>query len=391
MSLSRLDSKQKALLSDKQMENQHGTENDDVGSLSSRQTASRKHRRNTSISMAGELTQQSMDQESLPSVSTRKRMAKLLLRGEWVSSNDVPMEGVVEMDDDENLSIVPGAYHAVHLKESSESSSTDDASDLSNISNVARVERFEDERIFSRIRFYSFDSDEAVAEEATGGQSIGDVAIGDIESSTKRRVKIPRIKLDSSLGPNDKKGRSQKDKRNPWFCFGNCSKRRLKVIIIIEIAIFVLFVLVAGSFAVKSLKAKARVNTPVPTISIAPSNAPSISFSPTDLPSVSPSQNPTFTVKPSDLPSTIPTTSLAPSASPSMIPSSIPSNAPTDLPTTSPSWSPTLGPISRDRSFKLRLQWEEGYFWQEDTKETFWCVECTRCEERGRVCLSMLF
>ena len=31
--------------------------------------------------------------------------------------------------------------------------------------------------------------------------------------------------------------------------------------------------------------------------------------------------------------------------------------------------------------FRLKLFWREGYYWQESTKETFWCMSCGNCKE----------
>lgn len=30
--------------------------------------------------------------------------------------------------------------------------------------------------------------------------------------------------------------------------------------------------------------------------------------------------------------------------------------------------------------FHLRLYWEKGYTWQETTRETWWCMQCTKCD-----------
>jgi hypothetical protein len=55
-----------------------------------------------------------------------------------------------------------------------------------------------------------------------------------------------------------------------------------------------------------------------------------------------------------------------------------------DIPTHSPTENPTLSP-SVFRSFRLRLYWEEGYYWQEERGETFWCMECGECRENDSV------
>jgi len=48
------------------------------------------------------------------------------------------------------------------------------------------------------------------------------------------------------------------------------------------------------------------------------------------------------------------------------------------------SQNPTWTPISRSWDFKIRLQWQEDYFWQEERDERWWCMECVKCEEYGR-------
>ncbi|KAL3939442.1 MAG: hypothetical protein SGBAC_005844, partial [Bacillariaceae sp.] len=55
-----------------------------------------------------------------------------------------------------------------------------------------------------------------------------------------------------------------------------------------------------------------------------------------------------------------------------------PSMAP--LPTQEPSMIPTWEPAVSS-SFQIRLYWEEGYYWQEDRDEMFYCMECADCDE----------
>jgi hypothetical protein len=78
-----------------------------------------------------------------------------------------------------------------------------------------------------------------------------------------------------------------------------------------------------------------------------------------------------------------PSISMVPSSAPSKQPSATPSSLPSDAPTLS--LEPTFQPVSSDFRFKLRLYWQPGYFWQEDTSERYWCMECVRCDEYGRV------
>lgn len=53
---------------------------------------------------------------------------------------------------------------------------------------------------------------------------------------------------------------------------------------------------------------------------------------------------------------------------------------PTDMPTLSPSDSPTESPTNSPTifSFRLRLHWQPGYYWQDDwsDREKYWCMEC---------------
>eukprot|EP00980_Cylindrotheca_fusiformis_P013668 scaffold3515_cov126-Cylindrotheca_fusiformis.AAC.17 len=45
-----------------------------------------------------------------------------------------------------------------------------------------------------------------------------------------------------------------------------------------------------------------------------------------------------------------------------------------------PVTSPTPPPSSSSGAKKLKMYWERGYFWQESTKERFWCMACTDCD-----------
>ena len=42
--------------------------------------------------------------------------------------------------------------------------------------------------------------------------------------------------------------------------------------------------------------------------------------------------------------------------------------------TAAPTLSPTPMPTSRD--FRLRLYWQRGYYWQESSREMYWCMQC---------------
>ena len=64
---------------------------------------------------------------------------------------------------------------------------------------------------------------------------------------------------------------------------------------------------------------------------------------------------------------------------------------PTDMPTLSPSTSPTDSPSGSptEFSFRLRMHWQRGYYWQDDwsDREMYWCMECASesCEENDDI------
>lgn len=134
---------------------------------------------------------------------------------------------------------------------------------------------------------------------------------------------------------------------------------------------------------------------PSSTPSISPSGAPSStpSLTPSTEPTMSPSEMPSDTPSdvpsqtPSDLPSDSP--SSAPSGAPSMDPtiSLMPSLPPTDLPslsaTSQPAYAPApVTPIG-DGPFRLKMHWQEGYFWQEEEEEKQYCMACTSCDRNN--------
>mmetsp|Transcript_39969 Transcript_39969/g.96446 ORF Transcript_39969/g.96446 Transcript_39969/m.96446 type:complete len:496 (+) Transcript_39969:60-1547(+) len=182
------------------------------------------------------------------------------------------------------------------------------------------------------------------------------------------------------------------------------------------LAALIITLLMIASVPTVILVSREGIATPAPSQSMSPSTVPSLSLMPSDepsmvptntfvpsdqpstVPSTVPSTAPTDTYKPSDKPSTNPSLSLVPSSQPtnSMVPSLVPSIVPTDtqapsraptrLPSVLPSLSmePTFTPIDPNWRFKLRLYWDKEYFWQEETEERFWCLECVPCEEYGR-------
>lgn len=180
--------------------------------------------------------------------------------------------------------------------------------------------------------------------------------------------------------------------------------RYLKRLFFAALVILLLAGASSTPFAIKAMNKKSVASlvfeTAPPTASIAPSPVPSASLvpstRPTDVPSTEPSissmpsPEPSFSPSQSMIPSNFPTESGVPSFLPSQAPSDSiqPSFAPTNLPSVEPTLSmePTFQPVSTNWRFKLRLHWQPGYFWQEETTERYWCLECVRCDEYGRVC-----
>eukprot|EP00984_Skeletonema_dohrnii_P019478 scaffold9314_cov99-Skeletonema_dohrnii-CCMP3373.AAC.3 len=94
----------------------------------------------------------------------------------------------------------------------------------------------------------------------------------------------------------------------------------------------------------------------------------------------------------SDETTLLPTQSYVPSAAPSTpIPTYMPTAAgeiPTDMPTQIDNdvISSSLAKFrsNNEIGFRLKLYWENGYYWQEITTEKFWCMACPSGEECNR-------
>jgi hypothetical protein len=106
-----------------------------------------------------------------------------------------------------------------------------------------------------------------------------------------------------------------------------------------------------------------------------PDAAPTTSPTVAPLPTAAPTDPlPTISYQPSLRPSTSPAPTVAPSDFPSDVPSDFPSAIPTvssnptmsSPPTGVPSGHPTVHPIE---GIRLKMYWEEGYLWQEETVE----------------------
>lgn len=247
-------------------------------------------------------------------------------------------------------------------------------------------------------------------------------AISDPESANNRPMNLSTdaTTADSSLGPSvqdfgelasDGK-KEPHDDDNPKTICGFTKKRFCFIVVAM-----ILTTLMVASIPTVIMTAKEEIVTQAPSVSMVPSTTPSLSLVPSDrpsmvptstfvpsdlpstVPSMVPSNAPTTTYKPSQRPSNVPSLSLVPSIEPtnsmvpSLQPSSVPTNtqqpslSPTKLPSVNPSVSmePTFTPIDPNWRFKLRLYWSKDYFWQEETEERFWCLECVPCAEYGRV------
>jgi len=123
----------------------------------------------------------------------------------------------------------------------------------------------------------------------------------------------------------------------------------------------------------------------LPTVTTSPSHQPTTSLSPSALPSVNPSMSfvPSTSAQPSTEPSADPSAnpSSLPSASPTLssAPTFNPTRRPTNRPTPKPTNRPTNKPISLPSSFRLRLHWEQGDFWQDEPWEKWYCMACADC------------
>lgn len=248
---------------------------------------------------------------------------------------------------------------------------------MKKINDIRRRER-EAERRFIKVRSsLSSKSEESVKTDK------------DIEADDK--LKIPHTRTASTFDSQDERDnlfpKAAKDDsidENP-YC------RRLRLMLFAGILVFVVIISATTPLATKASKSAVKDAEVyfTPTISQAPTNGPSISFKPTANPSSSPTERPSISPMPSKSPSVSPTDTQNPSAAPSPSPTESPtlSKIPTISPSTSPTISkaPTFPPISSNMDFKLRLYWESGFFWQEDWREEYYCAECVRCKERGRV------
>lgn len=63
----------------------------------------------------------------------------------------------------------------------------------------------------------------------------------------------------------------------------------------------------------------------------------------------------------------------------------VPTATPTTFPSTPPSVSPsallTESPQPTNKAYRVRLYWEQGYEWQDDPLEKFFCWACAKCKE----------
>lgn len=293
--------------------------------------ASRKATKNISIDMAGEIKRETVDEESTASDNSEgKRMMT------------IDMAGDVK-------------------REINSLQSTEEASTISISSSVEEAKSN-----FTRIRLYSFDSDD---EEPNAESFFEGILFAETTDSSDGNKKNTSYLTEQTFDSDDTKNVSSENKKwVPSYCL-TCPPRGM-LLLLVAVFVSLLMVILHATGAITVATAEKAV-TAAPTISSAPSDAPSISFIPSFQPSESPSKSMTPTDEPTNRPSSSPTSTMAPSDAPS--------------PSPSISWQPTVTPISSSKSFKLRLYWERGYFWQEESEETFWCVECTRCKERGRV------
>lgn len=169
----------------------------------------------------------------------------------------------------------------------------------------------------------------------------------------------------------------------------NCLKRYF---VISAVALAAIIAALVGLFVHNEMTKEATRSTSLQTnedesiVTLSPS-ALRLTHSPTDLPTSFPTDAPSFsptteepTIEPTMTPTTTPTT-MTPTVYPTWEPTAYETEYPTEF-------EPTGGPVtvgggvtvSSDDIFRLKMHWESHFFWQEEERERFWCIECTRCE-----------
>jgi hypothetical protein len=131
----------------------------------------------------------------------------------------------------------------------------------------------------------------------------------------------------------------------------------------------------AAKTTLKMARSAVFVASTAPDTPVTPTASPTASRkTPSPTASKAPTRQPTPqpTSKPTPQPTKPPT--REPTSKPTPQPTKPPTRQPTPQPTPSPPGNPSY-------SFQLRLYWDPDYSWQETNRETWWCMECTKCNE----------
>lgn len=173
------------------------------------------------------------------------------------------------------------------------------------------------------------------------------------------------------------------------------SNKKCKNVLIVLVLAFLAFatsivvlLLVAGSGSQEEAVSTATETTggqdtlsPVTPSTLSPTLHPSAAPSLLRRPTSAPTTNRTLTLAPTGFPTTTPTdkpTTANPTTKPTASPTRIPVEADKNA-TNTISFMPVV-PVDEGLQFRLKMFWQEGFFWQEEERERFWCVECTKCE-----------
>lgn len=218
-------------------------------------------------------------------------------------------------------------------------------------------------------------------------QLLGLVMMGDPNADDEVSPPNPQPLEDETI---KRKAYFMKEKRGN--CCDGCDRSTKRMLLCALVAL-VLLVAIVIPWVSHNANQKAAASLAIRTQSPTTSMSPSVSIMPSDRPTESPTSNPTMssmpTATPSGRPSQIPSISQIPSLIPSEAPSTSkePSNNPSETPSHEPSTSmmPSYSTISPDYAFKVRLQWQQSYFWQEEKVERWWCLECVSCQSYGGV------
>lgn len=190
--------------------------------------------------------------------------------------------------------------------------------------------------------------------------STGSSAVGDIEADHGKDSSFLTEPTIDSYGDEayfSKLKKYSKDDSCGNYCLRN-RKMMIRAGILTFIVFFSLVATLGARYAKENSALTLGLTTFAPSVSSAPSGTPSVSLQPSSVPSEVPSGSPSLSSKPSDSPSAVPSNTQVPSASPSSVPSLVPSETPSRAPSVRPSLS--LVPSSQPSS-EPSMSWEPTF------------------------------